>query len=405
MKILKGFGVSILSFLLFVSLIIFSLAFWINSTALSPCFLTSELNKLDFPSLLQGMLAQQNQGGLSPELQTAAVNYTKKLEPQIKKQLDIAIYSVYDYLLGKKANPELAKTLRSTFLSSEFVAAAVDSLDIAIIANEAIKGQLEQQIPPEFPWVKDYLNQRLKKLLASLEPLIKEQAKKAADPIADYLVGKNQTFSVVISTKPLVDVVKQDLLQYVVTSPPPELAGLSQSAIEANFDTLFNQLVPAIPASFEINQTMMGIDVPAQIATSIGEAEKGLTQARLYISYFQLGYWLLITFIVLLIAGIILIYRQVKPAAQGLGITFLIFGIGELAVFFAAKYFGAQQLTQVSNMPAAFQAWLLQFFHGFMAPVMTVGIGFAMAGLALIVTSIVYKPRATAQGVGFTLTN
>ncbi|MFC2069067.1 hypothetical protein ACFLTP_08715 [Chloroflexota bacterium] len=396
-KVLNIFGVSILTFLLLLALTIFSLAFWINSTALNPRFMISEINRLDFVLLVQDTLTSQNQEGISQELETAVVNYIKEIEPQIKMQVDVAVHSVYDYLLGKKSNPELAKTLRSTFLSSEFVTSAVNSLDIATIANEVIEEQMELQIPSGLSWFKDYMDQNLKKLLIELEPSIKEQIKKAADPIADYLVGNDRSFTVVIQTKPLVEAVKQDLLQYVLTSPPPELAELSQSAIEANFDALFNQVVPAIPASFEVNETTIGTDVPAQIATSIGEAEKGLTQVRPYISYFQLGFWLLIAFMALIIVGIIFIYRQVKPIAINLGITFVTFGIIELAAFFIVKYFGAQQLAQFSGIPVALQAWLPQLFNHFMAPILTIGIGSAVVGLALIIISIVYKPREATE--------
>ncbi|MFC2069148.1 hypothetical protein ACFLTP_09160 [Chloroflexota bacterium] len=162
-------------------------------------------------------------------------------------------------------------------MSSDFIALAIDSLDVSTITSEVIEGQMEQQIPLELSWFKDYPDQNMKKLLIELEPSIKEQIKKAADPIADYLVGNDRSFTVVIQTKPIVETLKTDLLQYVLTSPSPELAELSHSAIEANFDTLFNQIAPEIRASFVVNKSTIGTDVPAQIANSINEAEKGLT--------------------------------------------------------------------------------------------------------------------------------
>ncbi|MFC2069149.1 hypothetical protein ACFLTP_09155 [Chloroflexota bacterium] len=116
-----------------------------------------------------------------------------------------------------------------------------------------------------------------------------------------------------------------------------------------------------------------------------------------YISYFQLGFWLLITFMELIIVGIIFINQHVKPITLNLGITFVTFGIIELVALFIVKYFGTQQIAQVSGIPAAIQSWLPQFFNHFMASMMTIGIGFAVVGLALIIISIVYEPREAAE--------
>ncbi|MFC2069147.1 hypothetical protein ACFLTP_09165 [Chloroflexota bacterium] len=51
-KVLKVFGVGILDFLLFRCLNIFSLALWIDGTALNPRFMISEINRLDFALLV-----------------------------------------------------------------------------------------------------------------------------------------------------------------------------------------------------------------------------------------------------------------------------------------------------------------------------------------------------------------
>ena len=74
------------------------------------------------------------------------------------------------------------------------------------------------------------------------------------------------------------------------------------------------------------------------IAEGIAEAEEPLEQAREYVGWFQLGYKILIGFMVLLIAGIILIHRQVKGATRGLGITFLIYG-AIIYTDFSLKFF------------------------------------------------------------------
>ena len=59
MKILKGLALGLLGFLLFLSLIIFSSAFTVNSTALSPRFITSEIDKIDVSALTEEFISQE----------------------------------------------------------------------------------------------------------------------------------------------------------------------------------------------------------------------------------------------------------------------------------------------------------------------------------------------------------
>lgn len=59
MKVLKGFGVGILSFLLFVFLIAFGLVFTLDRTLLNADFVSAEINKLDLPSVAKEVASQQ----------------------------------------------------------------------------------------------------------------------------------------------------------------------------------------------------------------------------------------------------------------------------------------------------------------------------------------------------------
>ncbi|MFH0768210.1 MAG: hypothetical protein V1932_01425, partial [Chloroflexota bacterium] len=143
MKFLKNLVLTLLSFLLFLSLSVFGLAFMVNSTALDPGFITSELNRLDISALTQEVMSEQAQKGDFPqELGTAIVNSITQAEPLIKEKISDATYSIYDYLLGKKQNPELALTLRNTVLSSDFIVSLIDEIDIAPFAKEFLRMQL-----------------------------------------------------------------------------------------------------------------------------------------------------------------------------------------------------------------------------------------------------------------------
>ncbi len=490
MKFLKGLALTLLSFLLFLSLSIFSLAFLLNSTILSPDFITSELDRLEISPLVEEIINEQMPAEEFPEeLSAALINTITKLEPVVKEQVNAAIYSTYDYLLGKQENPELAQTLRNTFLSSDFIVSLMDELDIASLAEEIISEQmpaeelrtalintitklepqikeqvsaaadpifayllgesqsldlaqtlrntflssdfvvslvdelditslageflseqLTEEIPEEILGEMEFMAAAIDDTLVELEPWIKEQISAAADPIVDYLLGESPSLSIVIPTEPLIASLKENLLQALLASPPPEFADLPQSALEQFLDELFGAVAEMLPATFIIDETLLGTELPAEfvasiaeaeeslaqarqdIAEAIAQAEQGLEQGREYVSYFQLGYNLLIAFMLLLILGIVLIHRQVKGATRSLGITFLTFGAIELVGIFVTKYFAELQLAQLPPMPSPLQAWLSQFLNNFLAPLQVLSIGLLIGGIVLIVVSFVY-PR------------
>ena len=111
MKFLKGLALTILSFLLFLSLSVFGLALTLNYTLLNPDFVTDELDKLDISSLVKPLIEEQIRGQLPPETQFMSATIDDiiddtlaDLEPLIKEQADIVIHSGYDYLMGRSQN-------------------------------------------------------------------------------------------------------------------------------------------------------------------------------------------------------------------------------------------------------------------------------------------------------------
>ncbi len=390
MKFLKGLALSLLSFLLFLSLSIFGFAFMLNNTVLSPDFITSELDRLEVSSSAEEFLAGQAPGEeFLEEFGSALVNTITKVEPLVKEQAGAAIYSISDYLKGKRENPDLALTLSNTLLSSDFVVSLVDELDVASIAGEFISEQLTEGIPEEIEFI---VAEAIDDTLVDVEPWLKEQIGAAADPIVDYLLGESQSLSVVISTEPLVDSLKSNLWQALLESPPPELAGLPPGMIERQFDELFQEFSEGIPSTFEIDESLVGTDVPANIAEALAEAEEALEQARDYVGYFQIGYWALIGFMVLLVAGIVLIHRQVRGATLGLGIIFLTYGVVEYGGVLAAKYFALPQLPLL-EIPLPLQIWISQFINNFLSPLAMFSLSLLIGGVVLIVVSFVYKRR------------
>ena len=177
--------------------------------------------------------------------------------------------------------------------------------------------------------------------------------------------------------------------------------------LERKFDEVYQEFSEHMPSTFELDEDLFGTEVPTQIAEGIAEAEEGLQQARQdiaggiaeaeerleqvrpYVGYFQLGYKLLIVFMVLLVVGIVLINHDVKITTRSLGITSLIYGAIEYGGIFAANHFGGAQLAQL-DLPSLFQDWLPQFVGNILSPLEMFSIGLMVAGVVLITTSFVY---------------
>ena len=99
MKVLKGFGVGILSFLLFLSLSVFGMAFMLNSTLLNPDFVAAQVDRIDVSALVQEIAEEQVGGQLSEEmsfLKEAIYGVIDDQKPLLKEQLNSAIYTGYD---------------------------------------------------------------------------------------------------------------------------------------------------------------------------------------------------------------------------------------------------------------------------------------------------------------------
>lgn len=104
MKVLKGFGLVILSLLLFLSLSVFGIVFMLKSTLLNPNFVTAEVDKIDISALAKELTEKQIGEQLPEEalfLKEVIYDVIDDQEPWLKEQVNTAIHSGYDYFLGK----------------------------------------------------------------------------------------------------------------------------------------------------------------------------------------------------------------------------------------------------------------------------------------------------------------
>lgn len=128
MTSLQNLALSLLSFLLFLSLSIFASAFMLDKTLLNPDFVISEINRLDM-SLLAGDLFSIEAPPEAPYLAEVIDETVADLEPWMKEEMSTAIYSGYDYLMGRTeslnliistepVSDSLRENLREAFLAS-----------------------------------------------------------------------------------------------------------------------------------------------------------------------------------------------------------------------------------------------------------------------------------------------
>jgi hypothetical protein len=390
MKIVKGLALGLLSFLLFLSLSFFGLIFTLNSTALNPDFFVSEMDKLDISLLVEEFLSEETaQEDLPEEFRVALVSTVAELEPVVKERVGAAIYPVFDYLRGENQELDLAVVLSDTILSPDFVASLIDKIDISALAEEMFAEEIAAEIPQEMGGLVEYVDDAL----AELEPWLKEQANIVAEPILEYLLGKSQSLSVVISMEPVAEILENTMREPFLESPPEELASLTRPQLEQYFDDNVGEvLAEVVPSTFEIDEDTLGTEIPLQISEALAEAEEGLAEARQYVGYFQLGYKLLIGFILLLVLGIVLIYREVRGATRDLGITFVTCGVITFIGNLVAKHFAGASITHL-DIPTPLQTWLPQLLSDFLTPLDIYSIVLAVIGIAMLVVSFVYKPR------------
>ncbi len=186
MQAIKITGLSFLSSLLFLLLIIFSIVFTVNGTALNPKFITKELDSINVSSIAIDLMEDEEFGedqDIPEELKTALYDTIEEAEPVIKAELNEAILSVGNYMRGKTDEPELLQMASDTFLNEEFLTDLLAAVDVAVV----VEATLEHDNIDE-----DLLNSLLD-TVSEIEPELKEQVVAASDAIFDYVLAETDS--------------------------------------------------------------------------------------------------------------------------------------------------------------------------------------------------------------------
>lgn len=268
-------------------------------------------------------------------------------------------------------------TVNLTALNPDFVVSQVNRLDISAIADELII----EELPPETEdLMGDVLYDVSSDTIADMEPWMKQQARDGIYIFYDYLEGRSQSLHLTIPLETLEDTLRENLLAAILASPPPELAGLSPTQIEQEFNQQWIAVDEAIPDTIDLDETLLDAEIMEQIE-----------QAKQIIGYVNLGFKVMIGFILLLILLIILTYRTVRGSSLHLGITFLGCGVVYLIGTFVGKSNAQSQLAQLTDMPTAFNSWVPQLINDVFNPMLIYSICLLAVGVGLVLLGVLYK--------------
>lgn len=382
----KIIAVVFLSLFLTLALFVFGFLFTMKMTALSASYVNSRLDSLPMASLVEEAEFDETIED-NPELISLIKSVITENEAELKERIGETIDIIYGYLNGKSEELNMALVLKDTILDPDFTISIIEKADLTPLVKELVAEMVADADLPYNLSVEPYTDE----IAQDLEPWLKEQASAAIPPIYDYVLGFRQNTDIVIQLEPVREIMESKLKQDFLDSPPAELAGLSTTELELKFDEVFTEFAGDIWAAIEIDMELMDSDVPSNVAESLAEVEEALSESRQYVGVFNTVYGLLIGFIVLLIAGIILVHRKVKGASRTLGGIFLGYGIVNLIAVFIARGIARTQMAQLDDVPSSVQTWLTQFVTSSLTPLLIMAIVLLIAGAALLAVSFIYK--------------
>ncbi len=381
---LKVVAVVLLAVILFLSLAVFGVAFSVKMTALNAGFITSHLERLDISSLLDeldtGDIYEGNPG---------VVNYAREIiednEPEIKQRLGQAIDDIYDYLLRRSESLDLAEVLRDTILDPDFAIDMVEQSDLALLAEELVVTMMPEDLNLPFS-MEPYLGD----IAVALEPWLKQQAGAVIPELYDYILGEGQGPGLVISLESAKGIFRDSFEEAFLESPPPQMAGMSHAELEQAFAGFYAQFEDEIPVAIELD--LNDLEAPDQVAESLTEVEDALAESQRYIGLFHTMYGVTIGLMLLMVAGIILIYREVRGSSRVLGIVFGTYGVIGLIMVFVARAVSRAPVMNL-DVPASFQDWLMRLSDSCLTPMLILATILLVVGAALLAVSFIYRSR------------
>ena len=233
MSIVKNLAVGLCLFLLFFSILLFGYFFMINSTIMNPGYLVDRIDETEAVELIDEFVEFES----SPETEEVFDEIKEvlpRIEPAIKDGMGVAVYSFYDYLKGKRTDPEIKEILAEAFLNPEFVDKLLAEMSLPDLVDIMITEPAgDEGLPEEFI-------DAIRYVVADLEPDIKEQVSEISGPVFDYILGVSQDID-------LKSVLRDTVLNEDFVIPLIEKLDLAEVAEEV----ISEQLTGSIPPEME----------------------------------------------------------------------------------------------------------------------------------------------------------
>jgi hypothetical protein len=382
---LKGFAVAILSFLLFLALGIFGIAFMVQSTILNADFVAGEISRFDWAAMADEYIRIDSSE--MPGMEEAMKDAVRRMEPVIEERIDDTLHTFNKYFPGDTENLHLNVILRQDFFTEELVAGIIDGIDISESFGPLISRQLEQSVPVEM----DDFDKIVIDAIDSMEPALKVELVSVSGPVFDYILGLSSTLNVSTSLEQVVDVLKNDIYEYIAESAAPELESLPEETKQQYINDIYAQISEQIPREIPIDSTVISPDVPVSFNEALTNAETTIDEVAVYVRVFKMAYIALAVLIILFAAGIFLIIRNVKISSRRIGVPLIIYGALEYAGIIGARYFMNNQTLMPQDVPPELEAWIMQFITNFMRPLEIFSIVLFAVGVIMVVFSYVYK--------------
>jgi hypothetical protein len=361
MGILRGLATSILSFILFLTLMVFSIAFMLKGTVLNYDFVSDQVDKVPITDIARDLGDELITSQLTqdmPFVKDVALNVLEQKEPWIKDTLKEAMDSGYDYILGETDTlyivlplSELKADLQSTlwdearsYLRQELVGKS--EAEISVYLQDIVRQIPTDLMPPE---------------LAALPQNVRNLA------VEQYLrdfAGLNS----------------------VVGLPPEVTASVEDSAREY-FDEFLEDFIDEIPNTYTIDESTLGADTM-----------NAISNAKTAIGYFQTYYPWMIVLMIVLAALIFVINMNIRATARALGTNLCIYGglslIGIIVVKAVSPF---HYITDAFDVPSTLTTWAEGVANDITSVGLPLSIGLLVAGVALLVVSFVIKPKAAPE--------
>jgi hypothetical protein len=357
MNFLKGLVTGILSLILFLVLAVFSIAFMLHGTVLSPDFVSSQVDKIEISKIARD-IAEDQIGKELPQdatfLNDVAYEVITQQELWIKEQLHKAIDMGYDFFLGK--SDKLIITVSLVGLKENLN----DSLWQA--TKDYLKEQLAGKSDTEISrFLQDIIGQIPKDILPSELAVLPGDVSNAA--IEQYL--------------------REFAGQISIVNLPPIITDQLENVVKGYFDQYLADFIKEVPNTYTIEESSIG----SGAMDTFFEVRKG-------IGYFQTYYYWLIGLMIVLAALIFLVNMNIRVTARSLGINLCLFGsIDLIGVILTMTLSPIKLLANSLDIPASLNSWADGLSKDIASVALPLSIGILVAGVALLVVSFIVKPK------------